>query len=154
MRRGVLIILLAGLTQIGSAGLTLAQSSSWLDVPIYGNWCGPNHPENMSRAAPPVDGLDAACMRHDYCVAARGRFDCGCDIGLLRELRATRWPNPVMERNARGIYDAIAMVPCDSPDGMAVKQSMFSADLMRDVMTGRGTPMDVLDRWRRLAPVP
>ncbi len=154
MRLHVRNFFLAGLVQLLAAGVAAAQDNSWIDIPIYGNWCGPNHPENMSRAAPPVDALDAACMRHDQCTAARGRFDCGCDIGLLQELRATHWPNPVIGRNARAIYDAIAMVPCTSPDGMAVKQSMFTADLMRDVMTGQGTPMDVLDRWRRLAPVP
>ena len=154
MRLKALTLLLAGIAQLFAAGIVAAQDGSWADIPIYGNWCGPNHPENISRAAPPVDMLDAACMRHDYCTAARGRFDCGCDIGFLNELRATPWPNPAIRRNARGIYDAIAMVPCSSPDGMAVKQSMFSADLLRDVMTGQGTPMDVLDRWRRLSPVP
>ncbi len=35
-------------------------------LPLYGNWCGPGHPNTV--ALPPVDGFDAACMRHDLCL--------------------------------------------------------------------------------------
>ena len=143
-------IVLSALAQLAMATGMLAQSTGGSAVPIYGNWCGPNYPADPTRAGPPVDPLDAACLRHDICVATRGSFDCGCDVGLLRELRATPWPNPVIQSNARAIYDAIALAPCSAPDGMALKQSMFSADLMTDMMSGQGTPMDVVDRWRRL----
>ena len=139
-----LLLILAGV-----AGAE-AQSSLQIYAPVYGRWCGPNHPVEMSRAGPPVDMLDAACMRHDYCVAAQGEYNCGCDVALLNELRRTRWPNPLMQRNARAIYDAIALVPCDSPDGTTLKQTMFAVDLFYDVISGNGMPMDVMDRWRTL----
>lgn len=37
-------------------------------LPLYGNWCGPGHPASL--ALPPVDAFDAACMRHDDCIAS------------------------------------------------------------------------------------
>lgn len=131
-------------------GFADAQQTLNIPLPVYGNWCGPDHPRGFANARPPVDPLDAACMRHDYCVAAQGRFDCGCDISLLTELRNTRWSNPYIHTNARGVYDAIALAPCSNPNGLAYKQSMFVKDLINDTMTGRGTPADVFDRWRRL----
>ncbi len=148
--RVALLVLLGAIPLPGAIAPALAQSAYPVSLPVYGNWCGPDYPANPARAAPPVDALDAACMRHDMCTAARGSFDCGCDLGLLNELRATRWPNPLIGRNARAIYDAIALTPCNSPGGMAAKQSMFAADLFGDMATGRGTPMDVVDRWRQI----
>ncbi len=56
----------------------------------------------------------------------------------------------MIQRNARAIYDAIALVPCDTPDGMTYKQTMFAVDLFYDVMSGKAMPMDVFDRWRAL----
>ena len=127
-----------------------AQSGLQVYAPVYGNWCGPNHPVNMSRANGPVDGLDAACMGHDYCIAAKGEYSCGCDIAFLQALREARWPNPDMQRNARAIYDAVALTPCDSPEGTSHKQTMFATDLFYDVISGKSVPMDVFHRWRRL----
>jgi len=143
-------VLIGALLVLASVGGSVAQSNLQVYAPVYGRWCGPNHPVDMSRAGPPVDMLDAACMRHDYCVAARGEYNCGCDVSFLNELRGTRWPNPLMQRNARAIYDAIALVPCDSPDGTTLKQTMFAVDLFYDVISGNGMPMDVMDRWRAL----
>lgn len=142
------ILLLVGLLLMG--GRAAAQSDLQIYAPVYGNWCGPNHPVNMSRADEPVDALDASCMRHDYCIAAQGDYSCGCDIPFLRELRSTRWPNPQVRRHARAIYDVVALVPCDSPDGTSYKQTMFAVDLFYDVVSGKSAPTDVLDRWRSL----
>ena len=128
----------------------MAQGVPNIYAPLYGNWCGPNHPVDMSRAGPPLDQLDAACMRHDQCFAALGDQNCNCDISLLNELRTTAWPNPVIDQNARAVYDAIALVPCNSLGGTTQKQTMFAVDLAYDVISGRGTPMDVLERWRYL----
>ena len=89
-------------------------------------------------------------MRHDYCIAAQGEYSCGCDIPFLRELRATAWPNSMIQRNARAIYDAVALVPCNSPDGTTLKQTMFAVDLFYDVMSGKLVPLDVFERWRSL----
>jgi len=144
-------ILLIGLCAwLFGASFAAAQNNLQIYAPIYGNWCGPNHPVNMSQAAAPVDPLDAACMRHDYCVAAQGENNCGCDISLLQVLRNTSWQNPVIQNNARAIYDAIALMPCNSPDGTTFKQTMFAVDLFYDVMSGKSVPLDVFERWRSL----
>ena len=148
MRKRLAFILLAALAAL--AGPARAEGDLPVSLPVYGNWCGPGHPSAPWRAAPPVDPLDAACMRHDSCTAARGRFDCGCDLALMSELRNTPWPNPVIARNARAIHDAIAVTPCASPAGMAEKQSWLAGDLLDDMATGRGVPPEVAWRWMRL----
>ncbi len=119
-------------------------------IPVYGNWCGPNYPSNPALAGPPVDALDAACMRHDICTAQRGRFDCGCDLALMNELRYTRWENPRIRADARGVYDAIAVIPCTDPFGTAEKQSLFMQDALTDVLNGNPAPLDIMERWRRI----
>lgn len=146
--RRLLVFLLLPLLWLGSGAWS--QSLPQVYAPVYGNWCGPNHPIDMSRAGPPIDSLDGACLRHDQCIAARGQFDCGCDIGFLNELRQTPWPNPAMAQDARAIYDAIAVIPCTSPDGTMQKQSMFAADLAADVLARGGNPLEVLHRWQNL----
>lgn len=135
---------------IGAGQPAKAQDMPEMWIPIYGNWCGLDHPTSFDGADAPVDMLDAACRRHDYCAAARGDFDCGCDIGLMGELRSTRWGNPVIASHARAIYDGIAMKPCSAPDGMAFKQSQMMGDMMRDMASGRAAPLDAFERWRRL----
>ncbi len=119
-------------------------------VPVYGNWCGLNYPSNPALAGPPVNALDAACMRHDICTANRGRFNCGCDLAFMNELRTTRWQNPTLQSLARGVYDGIAVIPCTDPFGTAQKQSLFMQDAMTDVFNGGAAPVDIMDRWRRM----
>lgn len=119
-------------------------------VPVYGNWCGLNYPSIPAQAGPPVNALDAACMRHDICTANRGRFDCGCDLAFMNELRMTRWQNPTLQSIARGISDGIAVIPCADPFGTAEKQSLFMRDAMVDVFNGNMAPMVVTERWRRV----
>ena len=121
-----------------------------MSVPVYGNWCGPDYPINPALASPPIDSLDSACMRHDYCTAAKGRFDCGCDLALMYDLRNTRWENPFIQSDARGVYDAIAIVPCTDAYGTAEKQSLFLQDALIDAFNGRAVPEDMMERWRRL----
>lgn len=55
--------------------------------PIYGNYCGPNHPKAGTHPAP-IDGTDSACMRHDECYAKNGYFNKECDMRLITELKA------------------------------------------------------------------
>jgi len=125
-------------------------TTSAQSVAVYGNWCGPNYPSNPALAGPPVDALDAACMRHDICTAQLGRFNCGCDLSFMTELRTTRWQNPAIQSQARGIYDAIAVIPCTDPFGTAQKQSLFMQDGLADMFNGNAAPVDIMDRWRWL----
>lgn len=57
-------------------------NSSMPSISIYGNWCGPEHPKDLTSLntpPPPVDQLDRLCMQHDYCYLKRGNFNCDCD---------------------------------------------------------------------------
>lgn len=71
-----------------AAGLTLllgtGGAGAFKCVPVYGNWCGIDHPRRGW--PPPVDAFDAACMRHDLCTAAPGANQ-ACDIAFVGELR-------------------------------------------------------------------
>ncbi len=147
---GLLRIALAALIWLAGLSFAAAQGTFPVSVPVYGNWCGPAYPASLSVDRPPVDPLDAACMRHDYCTAANGIGSCGCDIGFMSELRTTRWDNPVIWRNARAIYDAIAVIPCNSPSGTAAKLSLFTSDMAQDAIYGALPPLAVPDRWRML----
>ena len=89
-------------------------------------------------------------MRHDICTAQLGRFNCDCDLSFMTELRTTRWQKSAIQYQARGIYDAIAVIPCTDPFGTAQKQSLFMQDAMTDVFNGRAAPVDIMDRWRWL----
>ncbi|GGD33052.1 hypothetical protein [Sinisalibacter lacisalsi] len=109
--------------------------------PVHGNWCGPNH-----GAGPALDLLDAACQRHDLCIAQTGLLDCGCDLVFMDELRNRPWPNPVMAAKARAVYEVIAMAPCRDPDGHRYKMSLAAADWARDVSLGIEPPWAILDR--------
>jgi hypothetical protein len=51
-------------------------------LPIYGNWCGPGHGGGF-----PIDDLDRACMKHDYCYGREGYFDCTCDVQLIQNIK-------------------------------------------------------------------
>ena len=55
---------------------------------IYGNWCGPSHPLDTSKAPAPIDNLDASCMRHDFCYEKKGALNCDCDAQIVSEIRA------------------------------------------------------------------
>jgi len=63
--------------------LPTSEAQAFKCLPLYGNWCGPGHPSGL--ALPPVDGFDAACMRHDYCVDGPGP-EALCDRALVDEL--------------------------------------------------------------------
>lgn len=121
-----------------------------VSVSVYGNWCGLDYPQNPYTAQAPIDALDTACMRHDYCTAVQGRFDCGCDLALMDELRHTRWPDPYQQSTARSIYDSIAVLPCTDPLGTVQKQSLFMQDMLGDMAKGNAAPMDAMARWWQL----
>jgi len=55
-------------------------------MPVYGNWCGANHPKDMSIAEEPIDLLDQSCKKHDYCYADEGYLSCACDNVINQEL--------------------------------------------------------------------
>jgi hypothetical protein len=46
-----------------------------VDIPLYGNWCGPGH----AGPGAPIDAVDEACCRHDMCFCEDGYDDCACN---------------------------------------------------------------------------
>lgn len=84
--------------------------------PIYGNWCGPAHPKYSADQSPPepIDGLDAACKRHDQCYAKEGYRNCRCDTDFLQALEKGGFRTPI----ARTFYDYFALSPCTGSGGL------------------------------------
>lgn len=92
-------------------------------MPLYGNWCGIGHP--AAGFPPPVDAFDAACMRHDLCVAGPGPAT-GCDIAFVSELhniaaqvgyvpRPLQWAEYVIRLKAGGPWGGMPMpTPADA----------------------------------------
>ncbi len=119
-----------------------APAAAQVGIPVYGNWCGPGH-----GAGPALDPIDAACMRHDICVANNGQFNCNCDLVLMAELRGLAYPNPVMQARGRGIYEAIAMTPCAPPGGQMTKMDWAMRDWMNGMMSGREHPTAIVERF-------
>ena len=48
---------------------------------IYGNYGGPGN-----RGGEPIDGIDAACKKHDMCYHYQGRDNPACDLALIQDL--------------------------------------------------------------------
>ena len=82
-------------------------------MPIYGNWCGVGYPN--AGAPPPVDEFDAACMRHDFCIAGSGD-SLPCDISFIQELHAVAARREV---TPRGVFAHAAAVTALNPKSIA-----------------------------------
>ncbi len=118
-------------------------ASGQIALPIHGNWCGPGH-----GAGPALDALDAACLRHDLCIRAAGAaFNCTCDLAFMDELRRYPWPNPVLHQRARGVFEAITMIPCSDPQGQATKMDWAARDWIAAVLSGREPPTASFSRF-------
>ncbi|PIE08124.1 MAG: hypothetical protein CSA74_03780 [Rhodobacterales bacterium] len=117
-------------------------AAAQVGIPVYGNWCGPGH-----GAGPALDPVDAACMRHDFCTANYGPFNCNCDLMLMAELRRLSYPNPAMQARGRGIYEAIAMTPCAPPGAQMTKMDWAMRDWMNGVMSGQELPVAIVERF-------
>ena len=123
-----------------------APATAQLALPIHGNWCGPGH-----GAGPALDPLDAACLRHDLCIRVAGSpFNCACDLTFMDELRRFPWPNPVLQGRARGVFEAITLIPCNDPAGQALKMEWAARDWMSAVLSGQERPTATLERFMRM----
>lgn len=114
MRPAILVVSLL----IGLAGPGVAQEFAL----IHGNYCGyQKKPGPGGTDLPPVDRLDAICMRHDLCYAARGNNDCACDLALMREVSGLTWAEGRSIRLARAVFYGIAALPCTDARGQLRK---------------------------------
>ena len=82
---------------------------------VHGNYCGLGSREG----SPPIDLLDAACMRHDRCTPAGGIPDCACNARLREEaaaVAASPDQPPELKVIASATASAAAVMVC-SPIG-------------------------------------
>lgn len=110
-------------------------------VPVYGNWCGMHWGEGEA-----LDVLDDLCRWHDLCIDDRGPNDCACDIAFMEALQSTGYPDPLMARRARAVFDGIAFVPCREVAGNGRKYEMAFAAWSEGVGSGAERPWDVFAR--------
>lgn len=128
------------------AGFELSPAWAGVAYPVHGNWCGPKHTGGAV-----LDGLDAACRRHDICTANTRNYDCGCDLAFMDELRRRPWPTQALYRTARAVYEAIALVPCvGTPEQQATKLAWLRQDTAGAVARGREAPGAAFERVMRL----
>lgn len=70
-------------------GWFVKEASAQVSIPVYGNWCGPNH----GFKKPPIDAVDGVCRLHDIC-ARRMRYGdplekiqhCDCDRIIVQRM--------------------------------------------------------------------
>ena len=78
---------------------------------IHGNYCGiGNRP-----GTPPIDALDAACMRHDECTRTGALPSCACDDRLrLEAAEIAHDPTmpPDLQVTAAATASAMAVLVC------------------------------------------
>lgn len=73
---------------------------------LHGNYCGIGNKPGL----PPVDALDAACMRHDACTHTGKLPNCACDERLLTEAKAiAESPSQTAELKALAAATAASM---------------------------------------------
>lgn len=81
----------------------------------HGAFCGHGTPPE---GTPPVDDLDAACMRHDQCYDAARYRSCACDQALKREAIAiadgAAYSRELRAR-AASIAEAAELMQCQRP---------------------------------------
>ncbi|MEA3640920.1 MAG: hypothetical protein VBE63_13375 [Lamprobacter sp.] len=110
--------------------LAAGDAAAFKCMPLYGNWCGIDHP---SRGwPPPIDAFDAACMRHDLCTAQPGP-NAPCDRAFVGELRSIaaqvgylprplQWAEYVIRLKSGGSWSGM---PTPTPwDAMGVMSSL------------------------------
>lgn len=82
---------------------------------FHGNYCGTGQ---RGEGMPPLDALDAACMRHDACYDAAGYRSCSCDRRLKREAGVvSERPDVAAEvrRRALSVVEAAEAMGCKAP---------------------------------------
>jgi hypothetical protein len=97
-----------------------------ISVPVYGNYCGPNHGDPTFRQEP-IDSVDAVCKRHDRCYdpTQNGHYQsCACDAQMVNELARVAWNDAhTLSREALAVGAAMgtwfAQSPCYCRKGRA-----------------------------------
>ena len=91
-------------------GGSVADAVSGRDL-YHGNYCGYG---NRGYDKPPVDDLDAACMRHDQCFDQTNR-SCGCNAALkvdAYKVSEMRSASRELRMRAASVIESIAGMKC------------------------------------------
>ena len=118
---------------------------------LYGNWCGLDHPKDVAANPPPIDALDAACMRHDLCYTERGFLSCECDAAFTQELyseMAKKTYTGLELATARATHAHFAASPCTGD----MKSKARPVRLLKGVYDG--TKRRVVDAYDRVTGTP
>ncbi len=103
-------------------------------MPIYGNWCGINHPR-LGDFPPPVDAFDAACMRHDLCII-NSRSDTPCDVAFVNDLHFQAAQYGYLPRPLQWAEYVIRLKAGDHPmSGMPMPTPWDGMGAMGSIMT-------------------
>lgn len=79
---------------------------------FHGNYCGPG---NNGPGRPPIDALDAACMRHDACTPDDALPSCDCNARLALEshrVSVNRREPPDLRSLAGAVEAFVPLMPC------------------------------------------
>ena len=117
-------------------------------VPLYGNWCGPGHPQNTTMAPAPIDFVDTACMNHDMCYEKKGYLNCACDQAFQEELQAgfaetgkTEKDYPFMEGHSQDTANIVSLIEAFSKlprcEDVASAPNWTHAPKVQETATGR-----------------
>lgn len=98
--------------------------------PVYGNWCGPLHPDDSILYEPePIDEVDAYCMQHDKCYTENGYASCDCDLDLMEKFYLTEEYSSEQASNAASaINTAFTVYPCRGPETFLKLAAPFVRD--------------------------
>jgi len=115
---------------------------------FYGNWCGPNHPVDITTAPDPIDLLDNQCKIHDFCYSDKGDFDCGCDRQLVTDLdnnQKKRLFTPEQYLLAQNIKLHFAFSPCN---GVVEGNKVLPTRVLTRIYNGtRNRMLNTYDRF-------
>lgn len=75
----------------------------------YGRWCGANNTSAPNVA--PIDGVDAVCKAHDFCINRHGH-KCSCDAAFLRGMASASASSQHGEAYRVAAIGVFASKPC------------------------------------------
>ena len=100
MKKFLLFILLT----FTCACTTFSDKETLGTFPIYGNYCGPDHPL-VGTTPTPIDTVDLSCKYHDQCYSTNGYLSLSCDEKLLSDLQKIE-PKTLQEKAAKQLIIA------------------------------------------------
>lgn len=110
-------------------------------LPVYGNWCGLDHPKNftqlsqltqLSLFAKPVDEIDAACKAHDACYVEKGMFSCECDYALWKSMSDFLQQTDIPKKQnsyAKVIWRYFYVSPCRGDSSFKLRPEVITDEI-------------------------